>query len=111
MSSIALNFLANLGKVKLTKFDRSGKQKGLRVKNTSQKGATLVINYFNKFPLFSSKHLDFLSWVEATNIVLNKLHTKKNEFKGIESLKILKNEMNLKRIYFNWDHLQNFYKK
>lgn len=83
---------------------------GWRVRNSNQIGAIQVINYFNKFSLFSSKHLDFLSWVEAHNIIMANEHTKKSGYSGIIKLKKLKNEMNSKRINFNWDHLNNFYK-
>ena len=60
MQNIANLFLGTLSEIYLSKFDRSGKQKFFRARSTSKLGASKVINYFNKFPLFSSKYLDFL---------------------------------------------------
>ena len=77
MENIAQLFLSKLGVVYLSKFDRSGTQPFWRVRNTSQEGAKEVIKYFNKFPLFSSKHLDFLCWSEAHNLIEKKVHYKK----------------------------------
>ena len=57
MESISNVFLCKLSLIKLSKFNRSGKQDAWRVKNSSKKGAIEVVNYFSKFPLFSSKYL------------------------------------------------------
>ena len=34
---------------------------------------------------------------------------KKEQVKKLEEINDLKNNMNNKRSYFNWDHLKNFY--
>ena len=60
MQNIANLFLGTLSVIYLSKFDRSGKQKFYRARSTSKLGAIEVIKYFDKFPLFSSKYLDFL---------------------------------------------------
>ena len=62
MQDIATLFLGTSSEIYLSKFDRSGKQKFYRARNTSQLGANEVVKYFNIFPLFSSKYLDFLAW-------------------------------------------------
>lgn len=59
METIANLFLAQLQTTNLSTFDRSEKQLGWRVRNTSIVGAAKIVEYFNQFPLFSSKHLDF----------------------------------------------------
>ena len=88
MQNIAYLFLARV--VFLSTFDRSGKQQFFRVRNVSQAGAQEAVNYFNKFPLFSSKYLDFLSWAEAHKLITNKLHLTKNGPEGLDRIKSLK---------------------
>jgi hypothetical protein len=109
MNLIAVNFLSKLGKVNLTKFDRSGKQSTWRVRNSSKAGSNKVVNYFNNFPLYSSKYLDFLCWKEAHNIIMLNEHRKISGTKGVNRIKELKNQMNSKRVHFDWNHLKNFY--
>jgi hypothetical protein len=109
MITISLFILAKLGITHLSTYDRTGKQKAWRARNTSKAGASVVVNYFNLFPLFSSKYLDFLSWSEAYHLIQNKKHYNKAGLEGINRIEYLKNNMNNQRIYFNWDHLNNFY--
>lgn len=78
-----------------------------RVRTTNKNGVLSVIHYFKKFPLWSSKHLDFLNWEKAFNIILNKKH---NQPEGLSEIKQLKSTMNNKRIEFSWKHLDIFYK-
>jgi len=111
MSSIADLFLSKLSKVNLKKYDRSGLQPTWRVRNTSKAGSNEVVNYFENFPLFSSKHLDFLCWKEAHNLIINKQHHKNSDVNSIIKIKELKNKMNSKRTEFHWDHLNSFYTK
>jgi len=70
----------------------------------SQHPAQLLVNYLDKFSLFSSKYLDFLSWKRALSLILNKNH---KTDKGQKIIANLKNNMNNKRTKFNWDHLNN----
>lgn len=64
----------------------------------------ILILYLNKYSLFSSKYLDFLSWKIILNIMI-----KKEQVNKLEEIKNIKNNMNSKRTRFTWDHLQNFY--
>lgn len=70
----------------------------------SDKKHYLVTNYFNKYPLMTSKYLDFLNYSESLNY-LGKRLTEKEIFK----IRTIKDSMNKKRIYYNWDHLNKFY--
>jgi len=70
----------------------------------SQHPAQLLVNYLDKFSLFSSKYLDFLSWKRALSLIINKNH---KTDKGQKIIANLKNNMNNKRTKFNWDHLNN----
>jgi hypothetical protein len=64
-----------------------------------------LINYFLKFSLFSSKHLDYLNWVEAHKLVISKQY---RTVEGTTKLLELKSSMNNKRTSFNWEHLDSF---
>jgi len=64
-----------------------------------------LINYFLEFPLLSSKHLDYLNWVEAHELVSSKQY---RTVEGTTKLLELKSSMNNKRSSFNWEHLDSF---
>lgn len=61
----------------------------------------IIETYFNKFPLASAKYLDFKNWETCGEFTENKSPDNRNKI--IQ----LKNQMNNKRTYFNWDHLNN----
>jgi hypothetical protein len=71
---------------------------------SSRKSLLIIITYFKSFPLYSSKFLDYKDWEQAVILILEKDHYTE---KGITTIDILKDSMNLKRTYFNWDHLNN----
>lgn len=69
--------------------------------NTSE-SLDLLINYFEKFSLLSSKFLDYECWKDAITIKRNNkplTDTDKNNFI------VLKNQMNNNRKFFSWQHL------
>lgn len=62
----------------------------------------IVINYLDKYSLYSSKYLDYLSWKYCANLLLKKeAYLCSNR----SIILHLKNNMNNKRTKFNWDHL------
>jgi intein/homing endonuclease len=65
-----------------------------------------VITYFDRYPLFSSKRLNYLDWKKVRELVSRKEHLTAN---GLNEIKILKNNFNSNRSKFNWDHLSSFY--
>lgn len=69
---------------------------------SSRKSLLVIINYFEMFPLYSSKHLDYLDWSKAAKLILNDQHYTDQ---GIIEIDRFKNNMNNQRVYFNWDHL------
>jgi hypothetical protein len=62
----------------------------------------IIINYLNKYPLFSSKYLDFNDWKEVVFLIFEKKH---NIEEGINKTESVKNSMNRQRTKFTWDHL------
>ena len=112
MEKIADFCESKLYKHQLSKFDRTGKQDAWRARVINKKGASVIINYFDRYSLFSSKYLNYLDWKEAYIIlIINKEHIGINKLKTYEKIKLIKEGMNQKRKIFNWEHLKNFYRK
>jgi hypothetical protein len=74
------------------------------VKTNSLKSNIIIKNYLNKYPLWSCKHLDYECWKKVLFYMINYNHRD-----NLEKIIKLKNGMNNKRIYFNWNHLKDFY--
>lgn len=73
---------------------------------TSSIPTNLLVNiYFKEFPMFSSKHLDYLEWSKVLDLRLNKKHLIRS---GALMCLEAKNNMNTNRTTWNWDHLDNF---
>lgn len=93
-------------------------------RSTSSSGRQAVVDYFDRFPLFSSKHLDYLAWREIHLLLVDRAHHKSGPPKGggaprleagrsgdvgFNRIKELKASMNHQRTVYTWDHLANFY--
>ena len=93
--------------VKLVERDRIvRKSSEYSIRTTNIKSNTILVNYLNNYPLFSSKYLDYIDWCKVYNLYNPRLsHTPLN----IEIIELAKENMNDKRTYFCWDHLNNFY--
>lgn len=70
---------------------------------SSTKSRVIIVNYFTRFPLFSSKRLNYLDWLACHYLIVSKNHTRQE---GRDLALKLKSGMNSKRTYFNWDHLK-----
>jgi hypothetical protein len=89
--------------VKLAVRDRSNHTNPIyiiRVEN--QASVQLLIDYLNKYPLLSSKRMDFKDWEKSFSLILEKKHLTEQ---GREIILAAKNSMNDKRTNFNWDYL------
>jgi len=69
---------------------------------TSRNSLIIITNYFEAFPLFSSKHLDYLDWSKAVKLMLSNEHYTDANLLVINHLK---SKMNRGRTEFSWDHL------
>ena len=76
------------------------------VRTAKKSSCEILINYLTNFPLFSSKHLDFLDWSAFHYIRVSKQY---KSLYGTSKIVSLKNSMNTKRTQFNWDSLNRFY--
>jgi hypothetical protein len=65
----------------------------------------LIINYFNTYPLLSSKHLDFLAFTEIFELQnVNNFTTS-----YLDKALIVRKDFNKTRTTYKWDHLKNCY--
>jgi hypothetical protein len=70
------------------------------------KSHQIIRTYFNKFPMFSSRYLEYLDWCKLLDLAKDNHHKTKE---GLNFCLNIKNNMNSKRTHFNWKHLSNFY--
>jgi hypothetical protein len=59
MNIISMFLKSKLEIHNISRFDKSGKQKAWRAKIVNKEGAMVLVNYFDRFSLFSSKYLDY----------------------------------------------------
>ena len=69
---------------------------------SSKISTEILVNYLDRYSLFSSKYLDYKDWRE---IVLLMLENKHYTEKGLIKTDSVRSSMNRNRTYFNWDHL------
>ena len=62
----------------------------------------LIVNYLEKYPLFSSKYLDYKDWKKIVLLIFEGKHYTEQ---GINETEYVRNGMNRKRTYFDWNHL------
>lgn len=70
---------------------------------SNRKSLSIILSYFNLFPLYSSKYLDYKDWEQAVIIILENNHYTEE---GINKIDYLKDNMNTKRTHLKWDHLK-----
>lgn len=85
---------------------RHNKHHLILIASTSLESNSKVINYFEKFPLFSSKYLDYVNWKSIYMLQKKKLHL---TAEGLQTCEEIKKNHNKTRHTFNWDHLANFF--
>ena len=110
MNIISIFLKSKLEIHNLSKFDRSGKQKAWRAIIANKESATILINYFDQSPMFSSKYLNYQDWCSVYDmLIVKKEHLGKNKLDTYHKIKFIKDGMNKKRFLFSWDHLNDFY--
>ena len=62
----------------------------------------IIVNYLDKYSLFSSKYLDYKNWKEIVLLIFENKHYTEEGINKTESVKI---GMNRQRTYFTWTHL------
>ena len=64
-----------------------------------------VCDYFNKFPLLSSKYLDYISWCYVLD--LQQKNSRTTSY--LDEALIIRKDFNKTRTTYNWDHINNCY--
>jgi len=64
----------------------------------------IITTYLTKFPLMSTKYLNYLSFFKGLNYLGKRLTEQE-----ILDIRAIKSSMNNSRTYYNWDHLNDFY--
>jgi LAGLIDADG endonuclease len=98
LTSIAKFLNCNL----LTRKQKSTGNEYFNLTASSKVSLDIIIKYIEVYPLFSSKYLDYLDWKEIALLILDDKHYTEE---GLVKTDFVRNSMNRKRIYFNWDHL------
>lgn len=104
-----LNAITSIAKalgVSLKSSRHNGNVEYFLISASSTKSRVIIVNYFTRFPLFSSKRLNYLDWLACHNLIVSKNHTTQE---GRDEALKLKSSMNSKgraSTYFNWDHLE-----
>ena len=94
-----LTNVSNLLKCKLkTRKQTSTGNEYLIISASSRISLSIIINYFNNYPLYTSKHLDYQDWKKAALLILDNEHYTE---KGINTINKLIDGMNTKRTYYN----------
>lgn len=100
-----LDKIAKMFKTSVKPIRTNTKNPQFRVRTTSLQGNLLVKSYFDNFPLYSTKYLNYLDWIKVLELFEAKEHKE-----NLKQIIKIKSNMNDNRTVFNWDHLQNFYK-
>ena len=79
-----------------------------KIRTSKLENNYLLVSYLNKYPLFSSKYLNYKDWLMILEIIKEKNH---KSIEGKLKIKNIIQGMNNRRIYFSWDNLQNFPEK
>ena len=76
-----------------------------QIKVASYQSKTILRRYLNKYPLLTSKILDYQCWCGVDDIMLAKQHY---TAPGDRQIQALKSQMNRSRTVFVWDHLNRY---
>nr|QCQ69113.1 LAGLIDADG endonuclease [Powellomyces hirtus] len=77
------------------------------ITTSSSKCNLILSNYLTRFPLFTSKYLNYMDWKYASELYYIKEHL--NNIVISDKIKNIKLNMNSHRKTFSWSHLIHFY--
>jgi len=106
-----MNIIAEYLEVKVSIYQKKKTPNSieLTVKTQSIKSNDILTNYLTKFPLWSSKFLNYSDWLIAIDLFKKVYKTKNKSEEVYTEIKRIKGGMNDNRVNFNWDHLLKFY--
>lgn len=86
----------------LTKTQKSTGNTYYTLAASSKISLNIIIDYLDKYPLLSSKYLDYKDWKKVALLILESKHLTEE---GLVITDTVRNNMNRQRTFFNWDHL------
>ena len=106
-----MNIIAEYLEVKVSIYQRKKTVNSIEftVKTQSIKSNDILTNYLTKFPLWSSKFLNYSDWLIAIDLFKKVYKTKNKSDEVFNEIKKIKVGMNDNRVNFTWDHLLKFY--
>ena len=94
--------IANLFQINLLiKNQKTTERNYFNITASSTNSITIIKIYLDMYPLYSSKYLDYQNWRQVVNLILENNHYEVDN----TIIQNLKDTMNNKRTYFNWEHL------
>ena len=104
-----MNNLSLFLKVRLRSLIRKNRTNYLEyvIKTSKIESNLILISYLEKYPLFSSKYLNYNDWKLVVNLIANKKHKTMQEK---DEIRLIRDGMNNNRTQFIWDQLLFFYK-
>jgi len=81
------------------------------ISTTTKESNELVCAYFDRFPLFSSKYLNYKDWREIVYLQQQNKKGKNYPQEYFSKALAIKANFNTKRTNFDWAHLESFYTK
>jgi len=71
---------------------------------SSKISLSLIINYLENYPLYTSKYLDYKDWKSIAELVID---SKQYAEESINKTNLIKSRMNRQRTSYDWNHLHN----
>lgn len=68
-----------------------------------------VLEYFDKYPLFSSRYLNYVDWCKVYAFMISKDLQDSYDASTMAQIVAIKSNFNSKRTTYCWKHLQDFY--
>lgn len=87
----------------LTKIQKSTNNKYYTLAASSRISLDIIFKYLNKYPLYSSKYLDYKDWEKIVLLIFENKHYTEE---GLNQTEIARNSMNKQRTHFDWNHLE-----
>ena len=86
----------------LTRKQKSTGNEYYNITASSKLSLNIIVKYLEVYPLFTSKYMDYKDWKKIVLLILENKHYTEE---GLIKTDYVRNSMNRKRTYYNWDHL------
>ena len=104
MEEISFFLSSKLKTLQRTRAERTNNS--YRIVTQSERSNDILMRYLERFPLFSSKFLNYQDWKEGFLLIKKREGSIKQ---NIDKLLPIKEKMNMRRKDYVWDHLKDFY--